>query len=381
MIGKRVMKPKILILIGRYLPGYKDGGPIRTISNMIELNHDSIDFYIVTKDRDRSAKQSYPNIKLNEFQKVNHANVLYYSGRFKINYIKDNLNEYDAVYICGPYDWYAIRTVNYLKRKDSDVRVYIASMGTFSVGAIKIKGLKKRLFFRVTKIIGLFNNIEWIVSSESEAKDLINVYSNAKYFVVINPPSSMNCKIKPIDGENVKKNIVFISRITRKKNLSFAIDILEKISHDIIFDIYGPIEDKNYWNECKNKLKKLPKNISWEYKGVVNPVDLCKCLSGYHVFLFPTKGENFGHVIYEAMSSGCIPVISDQTLWLDKEIKRIGCVCNLSSLNDFVSNLNSILNLNDDELIQRRLRAQNYMQNFYFKTKTENSYRKLFSRD
>ena len=32
-------------------------------------------------------------------------------------------------------------------------------------------------------------------------------------------------------------------------------------------------------------------------------------------FFFPTLGENYGHVIYEALDSGCPVLISDQTPW------------------------------------------------------------------
>lgn len=28
---------KVLILMGRYLPGYKDGGPVRTIKNLTDI--------------------------------------------------------------------------------------------------------------------------------------------------------------------------------------------------------------------------------------------------------------------------------------------------------------------------------------------------------
>ena len=45
--------------------------------------------------------------------------------------------------------------------------------------------------------------------------------------------------------------------------------------------------------------------------------------SKYDVFLFPTKGENYGHVIFEALAGGCIPIISDQTPWND--IEQAGC--------------------------------------------------------
>ena len=37
---------KILILTGRYLPGHKDGGPLRTLINVTDALGDEYEFYI-----------------------------------------------------------------------------------------------------------------------------------------------------------------------------------------------------------------------------------------------------------------------------------------------------------------------------------------------
>lgn len=54
------------------------------------------------------------------------------------------------------------------------------------------------------------------------------------------------------------------------------------------------------------------------------------------MFLFPTKGENYGHVIYEALAAGCIPIISDQTSWNDLDEEGCGRVIPLSMQHEFV---------------------------------------------
>jgi hypothetical protein len=45
-------KPTILILNEYYLPGYKAGGPIRSISNLVSWLGDDFNFKIITTDRD-----------------------------------------------------------------------------------------------------------------------------------------------------------------------------------------------------------------------------------------------------------------------------------------------------------------------------------------
>ena len=45
-------KPKVLIFLRYYLPGFKSGGPVRSISNLVTSLGDKYDFYIVTSNKD-----------------------------------------------------------------------------------------------------------------------------------------------------------------------------------------------------------------------------------------------------------------------------------------------------------------------------------------
>jgi glycosyltransferase involved in cell wall biosynthesis len=67
----------------------------------------------------------------------------------------------------------------------------------------------------------------------------------------------------------------------------------------------------------------LPPNIHTRYRGAISDeqIDL---FSDYHLFLFPTHGENFGYVIQEALLGGCLPLISTNTPWRGLADKRVG---------------------------------------------------------
>ena len=51
-------------------------------------------------------------------------------------------------------------------------KVVIASMGSFSKGALGIHSIKKNIFIKVMKISGLFKNILWSVTSLVEEREL-----------------------------------------------------------------------------------------------------------------------------------------------------------------------------------------------------------------
>ena len=67
----------------------------------------------------------------------------------------------------------------------------------------------------------------------------------------------------------------------------------------------------------------------------------------YDVFFLPTKGENFGHVIYEAMVTGCIPVISDRTSWGEIKSRKCGSVLSLEREEDFVKCMQDYVDMDE----------------------------------
>ena len=74
-------KKKILCFVKCYLPGYKYGGPIRTIANFVENFGDKFDIKIVCDDRDFLDTKSYNKVKINNWNKVGKAKVFYLSLR------------------------------------------------------------------------------------------------------------------------------------------------------------------------------------------------------------------------------------------------------------------------------------------------------------
>jgi glycosyltransferase involved in cell wall biosynthesis len=112
-------------------------------------------------------------------------------------------------------------------------------------------------------------------------------------------------------------NATFISRIARKKNLSGAIDLLRGVTATTIFDAYGPPEDAAYLRECRAAMATLPPNVTACYAGALTFEEIAQTFARYDVFLFPTLGENFGHVLIESLAAGCPVAVSDRTPFRD----------------------------------------------------------------
>ena len=64
---------RALICVGNYLPGYKSGGPMRSIANMFALLGQDYDFYVVTNDRGPGDLGSYPGVTPNRWYRAGYA--------------------------------------------------------------------------------------------------------------------------------------------------------------------------------------------------------------------------------------------------------------------------------------------------------------------
>ena len=137
--------------------------------------------------------------------------------------------------------------------------------------------------------------------------------------------------------------------------------LLKSITRKVIFDIYGPIEDVNYWDKCKNAIDKLPPYIKVSYKGELPPQKVIIIMRKYHAFLLPTFSENFGHVIVEAMQAGLIPIISDQTPWIGLEKLTIGWSIPLNRELDYINAINSLLEINNKDYTDKSSRVIRYI--------------------
>lgn len=347
-------KKKILVLNGQYLPGYKGGGPIQSCVNMIENLSDKFEFYVLTADRDFKSDKPYENIKINDWNKVGAAKVFYMSPEKQnlkgFNKILGSL-DFDIMYLNGFFSPIftvkplILRLFGKLKGK----KIILTPRGDFT-GGCENKKLKKYSYIYICKLIGLYNGLIWHATSELEERDIKCKFKNANIFTVPNLAAKYEPKNNLIEKKKGELKLVFISRIFPKKNLKFALQVLSGIKNgNIIFDIYGPMEDEDYWNECVDIIKEMPSNIRVKYKGEVKHSQVESIFSQYHAFLFPTLGENYGHVIVEAIMARCILVLSNTTPWLQLEEKKIGWDIDLDKKDKFQEKIRELVEINNKE--------------------------------
>jgi len=319
MAGKS--KKKILIYIRYYLPGFRSGGPVRSISNMVKTLNHKYDFYIVCLSYDYGENKRYENVSGSFWKEHEGARILHLD-RYQVPFasILKSVRRLrpDIVYFNSFLDplftflqlWY------YLTKK---IKIIIAPRGELTPGSLSLSRFKKNTYIYIFKKIYLSKKIFWHSTNEEEFKQImLNIGVDRRYVCTAdNIPFFEEQRFNQVNKEPNKLKIIFLSRVTPVKNLLYALNTLKYCKSNIAFDIYGEIGDKNYWYQCSRKIHSLPSNISVNYCGTVSPDKVYETLSRYHLFFLPTLGENFGHAIFEALSVGLPVLISDQTPWTD----------------------------------------------------------------
>ena len=90
------------------------------------------------------------------------------------------------------------------------------------------------------------------------------------------------------------------------------------------FDIYGEVEDLEYWDQAKQIIGSLPSHITVKDHGPLPHENVTRVLEASHIFVLPSLGENYGHAIFESWSAGRPCLISDKTPWRQLQRQLIG---------------------------------------------------------
>lgn len=352
-----------------YLPGYKSGGPVRTITNMVDHLGDDFNFYIITSDRDVLDDAPYPDVAIDAWNQVGKAQVYYASqanclrcARLIIGMPHDALyfnSFFDPVFTLQPL---LARWLKWLPKRP----IVIAPRGEFSPGALALKCRRKRLYCAVAGGIGLYKDLVWQASSNYEIEDIRRVMKDAARRISVAPD------LPPVLGGDKRENnenpspregplrVVFLSRITPMKNLDFALCVLAKVRNPVQFNIYGPIGETAYWRQCQALIARLPSNVTVHYGGGVKHGEVPAVMAAHDLFFLPTLGENYGHVISESLSAGTPVLIADTTPWRGLKEAGVGWDLPLDKEQSFVDCIHYMAELKPEDRVELRRKAASY---------------------
>ena len=373
---------RLLIFTPGYPPARNYGGPPVSISNLTEAIGGECDAYIVTSDHELKKSARLDGIS-DGWNKLGSASVLYLPDRemtrSRFCEIIDELKP-DCIYLNAVFHALTTPAVVQIARRKK-IRCVLAVRGGFCDNALKISSLKKRVYIKILRLIA-GKNVVFHSTSDEETAAVRRLFRGCKVVQVSNLPKT-GCMqdLRRTPKSPGELRMIFVSRIHPIKNLDFILRVLNNVNAKILFDIYGPIEDNEYWETCRKTILTLKDNVTVEYKGFLERNELDKTYANYDLFVLPTLTENFGHAIAEALSAGCVVLISDNTPWTDINGCRAGRAVPLDNPQGYADYIEQLAAMSENELSDLKSDIPAYLDRHFDLEQMKNIYLSMLFRN
>lgn len=191
----------------------------------------------------------------------------------------------------------------------------VAPRGELDPGALAVRPLRKRIYLRALRALGTHRHVVWHATNLDERRHIARHFPGAR--VLVSPPESLlpvRSEVLTVRRANPAR-MVFVGRVVPKKGLHVALEALRDVTTPVTLDVYGPGSSPEYVEECRRIARSLPGRHTVMFGGMLPHDQVQRVLAGAGALILPTAGENFGHVIAEALSVGCPVYAPPTTPW------------------------------------------------------------------
>jgi len=328
MIAPSQSSRRAVVFAPFFEPGFLAGGPIRSLVGIVDSLPPDVVATVVTRDRDLGQPHPYPGLSGRTVPRDRHE-VMYLQPtrprqwRLLFGQLKRG-GRADVLYINSLWNlWFgfvpmALWFLGLLRAQ----QVVVAPRGQLSEGSLAINGQRKRALLAVWRVLLRRPGVRVHASTDMEAEDVRRALPRAVTLVSMDPVPLPE-KALPRTQDSDVLQAVFVSRISPMKNLLAVGQALRLCRGRVHLTIGGPAEDVAYWQRCQDDLRVVPSNVTVDYVGEVPANDVRSLFARSDVFVFPTRGENFGHVVAESLSASCPVVCGVGTPW-EEEVLAAG---------------------------------------------------------
>jgi glycosyltransferase involved in cell wall biosynthesis len=321
------MKPVVLILLPHYLPGTRYGGPVSTVRNLCEQLGEEFAFHILCSDRDFGSETSY-GFPQDEWLPRGQARVRYVpalDGRLLQQVLRDtepSLLMLNSLFHPG---WTLRPLMERRLRPQGWPRVVLAPRGELSPGALSIKRIKKLAWLHLAPLVSMYHGVELLATNPLEETAIRNRFgAGARVRLAPNLAGNLSPQPRGRDKQAGELRLLFLGRISPMKNLDWLLELLASFEAPLQLAVCGAAEDQEYLARCRALAAALPASITVEWLGERRRDELPQLAAGHDALILPTRGENYGHAIVEALQLGLPVLVSNRTPWKQLRERRAG---------------------------------------------------------
>lgn len=374
----------MLIFIDWFDPAYKAGGPVTAAQNFVDNMREHYQLYVFTSDRDLGDEQPLPGITADKWIERNDNVRLFYASpaNLSLSKIKEQIKlvEPAIIYLHSLFSKsFSIFPLWLHRFAGLPQTMVLAPRGMLRKSALSHKAFKKKIFLAAFKFLGLHKNVVFHATDETEFNDVQQHFGRRNKVVIA--PDFTSLPVDQVtfqDKQPGEAKLVFVGRIHPIKNLDFLLEVLQQVKANVVLTIIATIEDKLYWQKCETLMQQLPVNIKVDFKGSLRNKEIKNILEQNHVFVLPTKGENFGHAIFESLAAARPVLVSDQTLWRNLTTQKAGWDLPLQH-QPFIEAIEQIAAMDQQQMNEWCSGAWNFCKRYIESSGIKEQYLKLFS--
>lgn len=373
-----------MIFIDWFDPAYKAGGPVTAARNFVDNMSAAYDIYIFTSDRDLGDQHPLPSVTADEWTVQNQVKIFYASpSNLGMSKIRAQINavQPDIIYLHSLFSKaFAIWPLWLHRFGGLKQKMVLAPRGMLRSSALAHKSFKKKIYLWLFKLLRLQKGLVFHATDETEHND-VRQHFGSNHIIITAPdfPSLPGRQLTCPQKLAGTVRMIFVGRIHPIKNLDFLLTLLPQVKSNVVLTIIATIEDSAYWQKCEALMKQLPAHVKVDFRGGMQPKEIKQVLELNHIFVLPTKGENFGHAIFEALAAGRPVLISDQTPWRGLEQKKAGWDVPLDQPATFAAAIEQAADMNSEELNLWCTGAWNFSRQYIQSSGIKEQYIKLFS--
>jgi len=366
-------KPQIIVLIGAYWPGHESAGPNLSVKAMCETLCDQFEFLLIARDRPFGAEA--PMVPSDGWRDLPFGRIHYLPvGPKGAIGLAELLNDtpHDLILTNGFFDKeFTIPTLFAMRMgKIARKPVLLSPRGEFSSGALGLKSARKRGYLLATRIWGVVRDTVFHVTSDEEERDTRRLFPNNQIIHITNvrpifplPPFEPRASGAPFRA-------AFLGRISEVKGLDVALRTLQLVKEPVHYSIYGPISDPAHWAKCQSLITTLPAHVTAQHCGELTNDGVPAAMAAQDLLFLPSRSENFGHAIFEALCSGTPVMIGEKTPWRHLSQGQAGYDLPLADLDALARTIDDLARLSAIDLMAWRTGARTLAEKFVSESKS-----------
>ena len=360
------VKPILTMVYFSAFPSMHAAGPAGTIERLAEELSEYFNITVISLNFDRSRREELFHNRDSVTTKRTGYNILYlpykFSSIFEL-YERLRKNQGSLTIHCL-YDFrlsIPALLISLLVRPRKKV-VHLPH-GIFMDVIQNKHQLRKRLFCSFLAWRPIRARVIHVASSPREMAEVKKrVGPNARAVVIAHFASNFVRFLQQPQREKVvgALTIAFVGRVVEQKNLIFAIEALAAAGVAAQLHVFGEASDNKYVRECQRIVLERKVSELVIFRGMLTREMLLLEMSKMDLFFLPTRGENFGHAILEALSIGLPVLLSTETPWNDVGTYQAGWTLDLVEREKFSARIRSAFDADDEIWSRFREGARRY---------------------